>query len=259
MLGKRSVVSRREVLWHFLAFSHRRRTVANSKDVIVQGLADRAEAKTLRERAREMVSREPRDQLGASFALRDAAELERKASAVLDIEDNKRPSIGAGGELVPQGGIAAELPAMVCTVDDPSGVTVEASRERLAILMKNDCAGLALDTAETIQAQNSLEKMLAHQMAQAHKLAMNFAKRAGQHSDKADPAIYGSQAFHAIEAARAVNASVRMMDSFQRAVLALNKIRSGGRQTVTVQHVNISDGGQAVVTGGINAKEKNET
>jgi len=54
---------------------------------------------------------------------------------------------------------------IVCTVDDPSGVMVEASRERLAILMKNDCAGLALDTAETDQAQNSLEKMLAHQVA----------------------------------------------------------------------------------------------
>jgi hypothetical protein len=44
-----------------------------------------------------------------------------------------------------------------------------------------------------------------------------------------------------------------MMDAFQKGTLALHKLRTGGTQTVTVQHVNVSDGGRAVVTGGINA------
>ena len=44
------------------------------------------------------------------------------------------------------------------------------------------CA-LALDTADSIEATNSLEKMLAHQLALAHKLAFDFANRAASHAD----------------------------------------------------------------------------
>ena len=49
------------------------------------------------------------------------------------------------------------------------------------------------------------------------------------------------------------NASAKMMDAFQKGTLALHKLRTGGTQTVTVQHVNVSDGGQAVVTGGFSS------
>ena len=206
----------------------------------------------MRERARQLDSPPIKDSLGASFTNRDALELEERAAEILLISEDNKPTIGAGGELVPHDDAASDTPAMVCTVDNPSGTTVEASRERLSIVMDNDCAALALDAAETIQVKNSLEKMLAHQMAQAHKLAMSFAKRAGDHSDKANPICCENQAFHAEAASRAANASVRMMASFQKGMLALYKIRSGGRQIVTVQHVNVNDGGQAVVAGGIN-------
>jgi len=53
-----------------------------------------------------------------------------------------------------------------------------------------------------------------------------------------------------IEMARLVNASARMMSTHQQGLLALNRVHTGGRQIVTVQHVNIS-GGQAVVTGNL--------
>jgi len=43
-----------------------------------------------------------------------------------------------------------------------------------------------------------------------------------------------------------------MMDAYQKGVLALHKLRTGGKQIVMVQHVNVGDGGRAVVTGGIN-------
>jgi hypothetical protein len=215
-----------------------------------QALQDQSDAAGLREHARQLRELPSQDRLEASFAERDALELEERAAVVLEIPEHQRPPVGVGGELALRGDVASEMPAMVCTVDDPSGVTVEASRQRLEILMDNDCSALALDAAETIQATNSLEKMLAHQMAQAHKLAMSFAKRAGDHSESAYPDCNESQKFHAEEASRAANSSARMMDSFQKGMLALNKIRSGGRQTVLVQHVNVSDGGQAVVTGG---------
>jgi hypothetical protein len=53
-----------------------------------------------------------------------------------------------------------------------------------------------------------------------------------------------------------MNASAQMMDSYQRGLLTLERIRSGGRQTVVVQHVNVSDGGQAVVAGQVKTKMK---
>ena len=60
----------------------------------------------------------------------------------------------------------------------------------------------------------------------------------------------GSQsAILTTEAARLINASARMFDSFQRGALTLHRLRNSGRQTMVVQHVHISDGGQAVVAG----------
>ena len=49
-----------------------------------------------------------------------------------------------------------------------------------------------------------------------------------------------------------------MMDAFQKGTLALHKLRNGGTQTVTVQHVNVNSGGQAVVTGGTSQGGKDE-
>jgi hypothetical protein len=42
---------------------------------------------------------------------------------------------------------------------------------------------MAADAAETIEARNSVEKMQAHQMALAHKMAMHFGKLAMEQED----------------------------------------------------------------------------
>ena len=41
------------------------------------------------------------------------------------------------------------------------------------------------------------------------------------------------------------------MDSFARGALILDRLLNGARQTVMVQHLNVSDGGQAVVAGNV--------
>jgi hypothetical protein len=55
---------------------------------------------------------------------------------------------------------------------------------------------------------------------------------------------------HSVEACRLANASARMMGSFQDGMRALDRVRRGGKQTVTVkhvvQHVTVEDGGQGV-------------
>ena len=119
------------------------------------------------------------------------------------------------------------------------------------------CVALAVDTAETIQATNSIEKMLAHQLAAAHKLAMTFAAKAQRLIVEDENGWYVKPTVYATEASRVANASARMMDAYQKGTLALHKLRTGGTQVVTVQHVNVSDGGQVVVTGGIGGGDEN--
>ena len=40
-----------------------------------------------------------------------------------------------------------------------------------------------------------------------------------------------------------------MMTAFQQGLLTLQRLRTGGQQVVTVQHVQVNEGGQAVVAG----------
>jgi hypothetical protein len=114
---------------------------------------------------------------------------------------------------------------------------------------------LAADTAQTIQAGDTLEKMLAHQLAAAHALAMKLAGRAMAHTNSAAHDRFGPvrREYHAVEAARAANAAARMMTVFQEGLTSLTKLRSGGAQRVVVQHVTVGGGGQAIVAGQVSA------
>jgi hypothetical protein len=57
------------------------------------------------------------------------------------------------------------------------------------------------------------------------------------------------------EMVRLSNAASRMMQIYQEALLTLQKIRTGGKQTVVVQHVEVSEGGQAVIAGSMKSGE----
>jgi hypothetical protein len=76
-----------------------------------------------------------------------------------------RTEIGAGSELIDREKVGSHV---VDTVAHPDYVTAEASRDRLALASEAGSLSLALDAADTIQAQDSLEKMLIHQMAVLH-------------------------------------------------------------------------------------------
>lgn len=93
-----------------------------------------------------------------------------------------------------------------------------------------------------IEPRDALEGMLAVQMVAVHNLALEMARRAvlpGQTTEGVD-----------INVSRAT----RLMRTFTAQVEALQRYRSAGQQTVTVQHVHVADGGQAVIgsvsTGG---------
>jgi hypothetical protein len=99
------------------------------------------------------------DPTGARFERREAAAMDKKADAFLTLPE--KPAIGTGGELMLARKDAGRLPGIACTVEDPDRTTVEASLERLEMAGDAGCLALAADAAETIQARNSLEKMLA--------------------------------------------------------------------------------------------------
>lgn len=97
-----------------------------------------------------------------------------------------------------------------------------------------DSKALMLEIVEDIGPSDAVERLLAVQMATTHvalmRVGMKFA-----HADV-------MPRFEAFE--RAYNKLAR---TYTAQVEALRKHRNGGKQTVTVQHVNVGNGGQAIV------------
>jgi hypothetical protein len=81
--------------------------------------------------------------------------------------------------------------------------------------------------------------MLAAQMAAVHNATMTFARRLA-HVDIIPQQDSAQNAFN------------KLARTFAAQVEALKRYRSGGEQKMTVQHVHVADGGQAIV-GNVNA------
>jgi hypothetical protein len=71
-----------------------------------------------------------------------------------------------------------ERPGLMDTARrDPDMLAAAASVARLDLVADAGALSVGVDAAETIQASNSLEKMLAHQMGVAHTMAMKICRR----------------------------------------------------------------------------------
>ena len=96
-----------------------------------------------------------------------------------------------------------------------------------------------------------------HQLAAAHSLSMRMMVAAGE-----ELAAYknsGHEYSHrSIEACRMANTATRLMDAYQRGMLTVERMRKGGRQIMTVQHVNVAAGGQAVVAGTVGGRHRGD-
>ncbi len=85
-----------------------------------------------------------------------------------------------------------------------------------------------------IQPQDELEAMLATQMIGVHNMAMNYMGKATR-TDRVDfMSTY-------------MNGATKSLRTFVAQMEALKKYRSGGQQKIVVEHVNVSEGGQAIV------------
>lgn len=154
----------------------------------------------------------------------------------------------AGGELVPGEDFATKtLPAILDTLANPDALAADASRDRLDLAKDAGSLEMALDTAEAIQAADGLERMLAHQLATAHVAAMKAAAVMGQQLDYAGRTIGAERQAACVEATRMAGAFAKLTGSFQAGMQTLQRVRSGGRQTVVVQYNTVGEGGQAVI------------
>jgi hypothetical protein len=82
--------------------------------------------------------------------------------------------------------------------------------------------------------KDELEAMLAAQMAAVHMATMTFARRLA-HVDNIPQQDSASNAFN------------KLARTFALQLEALKRYRTGGEQRVTVQHVTVNEGGQAIV------------
>jgi hypothetical protein len=119
-------------------------------------------------------------------------------------------------------------------------ISVDASEHRAHAATKAGVLSAALDAAASAGAETSLEKMLAHQVAAAHHAGMELLGRVAE-----DGGLGPS--LPPVERARLTNAAARLFEVAQGGCLTLQRMKTGGKQTVVVQHVTVSEGGQAVV------------
>jgi hypothetical protein len=106
-----------------------------------------------------------------------------------------------------------------------------------------------LSVVKGIEPRDQIEAMLALQMAAVHRATMTFARRLA-HVENIPQQDSAERAFN------------KLTRTFAAQVEALKRYRSGGEQTVTVQHVHVGEGGQAIVgnvntpTPGVGVREK---
>ena len=85
-----------------------------------------------------------------------------------------------------------------------------------------------------IKPKDEIEAMLAAQMAAVHMATMTFARRLA-HVETIPQQDSAERAFN------------KLARTFATQMEALKRYRTGGEQKVTVQHVSVSEGGQAIV------------
>lgn len=192
--------------------------------------------------------------------MRMARRLDDEADALLLIPNDELPVTSMGEVCAPHiaGLRAAGKGIALDTLQHSSVIPEEASIKRTDLLIQDsiDIVPLAIDAADSIEAGNSLEKMLAHQLALAHEMAMRTGNAAMRELARVKQTQDGNRrrTDEGVECQRLVNSTAKLMGAYQQGLLTLQRIRSGGNQTMTVQHVHVESGGQALIgtvqTGG---------
>jgi hypothetical protein len=154
----------------------------------------------LRAGKRRAMAEACRDPIRRSFELDLACDEEAQAATLLMPREPLQK--GLGDEIVPRQGEG--LPGVELALKEPDLLNAEASKQRAQLLERCNALELGIETAQETQAGDTVQKMLAHQMAAAHVRAMTLLDEAGRSKDP-DVSIRKSRA------------AARLMDAFSRA------------------------------------------
>ena len=188
----------------------------------------RAALKMQRDAQRRRALAPDYDPVRRDFDLGLADEMDREAQALLTPPEPLQT--GLGGEIVPP--VEDGLPGLELTLQRADLLNLEASVQRSSLIERAGVLELGVETAKDTRAQGSVQKMISHQMAAAHKRAMNLLAESQEAKD-------------VDVACKKARTAAKMMDAFSRAALTLQRLQTGASQVVQVQHVQVN--GPAVI------------
>ena len=161
----------------------------------------------------------------------DLAEADDLAKQSVALITPPRPlQASLAGEVIPT--IDQGLPGLELALREPDLLDVEVTIQRTQLADRAGVFEMAIEASESVRAKNSIQRMQAHQLALAHKYAMDLMADA---SKQRDPIIK----------VKLINCSARLMDAYSKGALALQRLQQGVNQIVQVQHVQVH--GQAVI------------
>ena len=131
---------------------------------------------------------------------------------------------GLGGEIIPP--TCLGMPGLENALKAADLLSVEATIQRTNLADKAGVFDLALDAADSVAAQNSIQIMLAHQLAAAHRHSMRLLAESEKETDPQ-------------WSVKKVALATRLMDAYARGALALQRLQSGPNQSIVVQQVQV--------------------
>jgi hypothetical protein len=163
------------------------------------------------------------DSVRRDFDLGLAQEMDKEAQVLLTPSETLQT--GLGGEIIPPAG--AGLPGLESALKQPELLDLEASVQRSDLIERAGVLELGIETAKDNRAVGSVQKMISHQMAALHRRAMTM--------------LAESEACKIPEISiKKARASARMVDAFSRCALTLQRLQSGGGQTIQVQYMQVN-------------------
>ena len=188
----------------------------------------RAAIKLREQSHRKRATASTTDPIRRDCDLGEADDLASQSMALMT--PSKPPKTGLGGEMIPT--IDQGLPGLELALREPDLLDVEVTIQRTQLADRAGVFEMAIEASESVRAKNSIQRMQAHQLALAHKYAMDLMADA---SKQRDPIIK----------VKLINCSARLMDAYSKGALALQRLQQGVNQIVQVQHVQVN--GQAVI------------
>jgi hypothetical protein len=120
---------------------------------------------------------------------------------------------------------------------NPGYQACDVRAEQLELANDARVAELAIDLAHASGATGSMERMLAHQMALAHRSAFLL----GRQLERAVSSAASNDTAN-LRATRLATAMGRTMAVYQQGMLTMQRLQTGGTQRIVVQHVTSRTG-----------------